>query len=344
VPPELQAQAPASARTAADRARLLELWFARLSPWVSLLMSSLSAAFMDRNEESGAWVVAGAALGFVALILFGLAHRPRASASGAALGRLHKLARFSTMAGSQSLIQNSLFFSAPFYLQASAFTPGQCIFLAAFGAAVLLCSWDPWCARAMLHPLLGPGLMAFASFAAWNAVLPMLGVSHRRGIWMAAGAVAVLVSAAHWLGSAPGLRRLEAVLAGLLLPLLLAALGVKLLPAAPLKLVEIGIGSGVQDRKLLGRTKHFAAPPTKLMCLSAVFAPRGLSEDLVHVWSRDGEPLSRIALSVRGGRKAGFRTWSTQPLPRGARGRYRCELLTQLGQTLGSAETRVGRR
>jgi hypothetical protein len=344
VQPELEVRAEPSEQRRAARTRLLETWFARLSPWVSLVMSSVGAAFMDRSEQQSAWVVGFAALGFVALILFGLAHRPRDSAAASEASRLHKLVRFTTLAGSQSLIQNSLFFSAPFYLQASAFTAGQCIFLAVFGAAILLCSWDPWCMRALLHPLLGPGLMAFASFAAWNAVLPMLGVPHRRSIWLSAAAVGVLVSAAHLLGSAPGLRRLEAVLASLLLPLLLAAVGVKVLPAAPLKVVELGIGTGVHERTLLGQAKRFDRAPEKLACLSAVFAPRGLSEDLVHIWSRDGEQLSRITLSVRGGRKAGFRTWSTQPLPRRAGGLYRCELLTQLGQTLGVTEVRIGRR
>jgi hypothetical protein len=344
VPAETAAAAETSKERRAARKRALETWFARLSPWASLLMSSLSAVFMDRSEQQGAWAVGFAALGFVALILFGLAHRPRDTAAVEELGRLHKLVRFTTLAGSQSLIQNSLFFSAPFYLQASAFTPGQCIFLAAFGAASVLCAWDPWCMRVLLHPLLGPALMAFASFAAWNAVLPMLGVPHRRAIWPSAIAVAVLVSVAHWFGSAPGLRRLEAVLAGLLLPLVLAALGVKLLPAAPLKVVEIGIGTRVAERKLVGRATRFASAPERLTCLSSVFAPRGLSENLVHVWTRDGEPLTRIELSVRGGRKAGFRTWSTQPLPRGARGLYRCELLTQLGQTLGVTQARIGKR
>jgi Family of unknown function (DUF5924)/Protein of unknown function (DUF2914) len=344
VPSESAAVAVTREQRRAARKRWLEVWFARLSPWVSLVMSSVGAALMDRSEEQGAWVVGFAALGFLALILFGLAHRPRATASAPELGRLHKLVRFTTLASSQSLIQNSLFFSAPFYLQASAFTPGQCIFLAVFGAAVLICSWDPWCALVLRHPLLGPGLMAFASFAACNAVLPMLGVPHRRAIWPTALAVSVLLSAAHWFGSAPGLRRLEAVLAGLLLPLVLAALAVKLLPAAPLKVVEIGIGTGVEERQLVGRTTRFASAPERLTCLSAVFAPRGLSESLIHVWSRDGEPLSRIELSVRGGRKAGFRTWSTQPVARGARGVYRCELLTQLGQTLGVTQATIGKR
>jgi hypothetical protein len=299
---------------------------------------------MDRSEGRGALIVGSAALGFVALILFSIAHRPRELAPATQLGRLHKLARFTTLAGSQSLIQTSLFFSAPFYVQASAFTLGQCVFLALFATAVALCTWDPWCARALLHPLVGPALMAFASFAAWNAVLPMLGLPHRRAIWLAAGAVSVCLSAAHLFGGAAFARRLEAVLARALLPLLLAGLGGRVLPAAPLKVVELGIGSGVQERALIGRTKHFAEAPPKLTCLSAVFAPRGLNDDLVHVWSRDGEHLSRIVLSVRGGRKAGFRTWSTQPLPHAARGVYRCELLTLLGQTLGVTQVRVGAR
>ena len=320
----------------------IESWVRRLSPWVSLIGSVIGAAYMDRSQEQGGWIVFWAALGFVALVVVGVTHRPRGDLPDEP-GRWQQLVRFTTAATSQSLIQTSLFFSGPFYLEACAFTPAQCLFVAAFVIAVVVSSWDDWHVWAMLHPLWGPALLSFSSFCAWNAALPMLGMPHRRAIWWAAGAVSVLVPTLQILQGTRGVRRIELLLAGALLPLAMAAFGVRALPAAPLKLVDSGIGTGVVERALLGKAQHFDQPPERLWCLTAISAPRGLSEDLVHIWSHDGEELSRIVLEVRGGRKLGFRTWSKQPLPHAAHGVYQCEVRTGLGQTLGVNRVSIGK-
>jgi hypothetical protein len=299
---------------------------------------------MDRGQEQGSWIVGSAALGFVALVALGFAYRPPNPELSPRRAQLHALTRFAVFSGSQSLVQTCLFFSGPFYLEACAFTPAQCLFATAFVAASIVASWDPWCERALLHPLLGPLLSAFSSFVAWNAALPMLGMPHRRAIWLAAGLVSVLVPSVYLAQRQRHPRLMQTLLAGSVVPLFLAAFGVRALPAAPLKLVAGGLGTGIEERSLVGAARHFETPPPKLWCYSAIFAPRGLHDDLIHVWSHDGEPLSRIELGVRGGRKQGFRTWSYQPLPRAARGRYRCEVLTQFGQMLGVNEATVGPR
>ncbi|HEX6244622.1 MAG TPA: DUF2914 domain-containing protein [Polyangiales bacterium] len=324
-----------------------ERWARRLAPWASLVLSSVGAAYMDRGEEQGAWIVGWAALGFVALVVLGLAYRPPTAELSQRRARLHALTRFAVFSGSQSLVQTCLFFSGPFYYEALAFTPAQLLFALAFALAAIVSSWDPWCERALLHPIAGPLLSAFSSFVAWNAALPMLGMPHRRAVWLAAGLVSVLVPVVHLMsrpprGERPALRRTEVLIAGSLVPLCLAVFGVRALPAAPLKVVDSGLGTAVAERELVGRARHFPTPPGKLWCYSAIFAPRGLSDDLLHVWSRDGEPLARIPLRVRGGRKQGFRTWSYLPLPPHAQGRYRCEVLTQFGQTLGVSAANVG--
>jgi hypothetical protein len=251
--------------------------------------------------------------------------------------------RFASAASSQSLVQTCLFFSGPFYLQASALTPAQCVFLAVFALAALISAWDPWCVRALLHPLLGPALSAFASFVAWNAALPMLGMPHRRAMWLSAALVSALIPLVYLLRERDHPRRFWLGLCGALLPLFLAGFGVRALPAAPLKVVDIGIGTAVVERALVGRAAHLDQAPPKLWCYSAIFAPRGLKDDLVHVWILDGRELTHIPLSVRGGRKLGYRTWSFLPVPRGARGEYRCLVRTQFGQTLGVSAVRIGR-
>jgi len=326
------------------RLRSLEPWIGRLSPWVSLPFSVLGAAYMDRRQEQGSLIVGSAALGFVALVLLGIVHRPRASVLLGRKAQVHGVMRFASAATSQTLVQTCLFFSGPFYLQAAAFTPAQCVFLAAFALAALISAWDPWCVRALLHPFVGPALSAFASFVAWNAALPMLGMPHRRALWLSAGLVSALTPLVYLLREHDHPRRMLMVLGGALLPLLLATFGVSALPAAPLKVVDIGIGTGVVERALLGRAERLDQAPAKLWCYSAIFAPRGLKDDLAHVWRLDGRELNHVSLAVRGGRKLGFRTWSYLPLPAGARGTYQCQVSTEFGQTLGVSTVRIGRR
>lgn len=324
-------------------ARRFAPWLRLLAPWVSLAFSVLGAVYMDRRQEQGSLIVGSAALGFVALLALGFTHRPRTAELPGRRGQVHGLMRFASSASSQSLVQTCLFFSGPFYIQASAWTPAQCAFLAAFALAATLSAWDPWCLRALLHPLLGPALLAFASFVAWNAALPMLGMPHRRAMWLSAALVSALTPLVYLLRAHDHPRRFWFGLCGALLPLFLAAFCLRALPAAPLKVVDVGLGTGIAERSLIGRATALAESPGKLWCYSAIFAPRGLKDDLEHVWQLSGRELTRIPLSVRGGRKLGFRTWSYLPIPAGARGDYECLVRTEFGQTLAVAKVRIGR-
>jgi hypothetical protein len=171
----------------------------------------------------------------------------------------------------------------------------------------------------------------------------MLGMPHRRAMWLSAALVSALIPLVYLLRERDHPRRFWLGLFGALLPLFLAGFGVRALPAAPLKVVDIGIGTAVRERALLGRAARLDQAPDKLWCYSAIFAPRGLKDDLVHVWSLEGRELTHIPLSVRGGRKLGYRTWSFLPVPSGTRGEYQCQVRTQFGQTLGVSAVRIGR-
>ena len=311
----------------------------RLVPWLSLALSLAGAVMMDRSEERGGLIAALAGVGWLALLALLLLHKTPASEKGPrSMGRL---LRFGSAAASQSLTQSSLFFSAPFYFEACTFTPMQSAFALMFVAAVCLTLWDPLCFRVLLHPVAGPSLMGFASFAGANAVLPMLGIAHRTSLWLSAGAVgALILVAGHATGEPRAGKRALAVVAGLGGVLLIG--GARLLPPAPLRLVRATLATNVVQRTPVAASTHFAEGPERLFCFTAVAAPHGLSESLYHVWQHDGDPLARIQVDVTGGRRAGFRTWSRMRLPERATGRYRCTVETALGQTLGSAEARVG--
>lgn len=313
-----------------------------LLPWFSLATGVVGAVWMDRSESSGALMASvGSAASWLVLVVLSLSFRPRAAGGADSTGALHKLVRFSSTTASQSLVQLALFFSGPFYIEAFVWTPLEALFGALFIVTCVVSLWDPLCNRVLLHPLLGPLLLAFSSFVAWNVTLPMLGVPQRTSVWLAAGAVAVaipLVNVAY--GQK---RRLGSLAAGLSIPALLALGGVRALPPAPLGVVSAGIGTRIVERELVDPQQRLASAPAMLVCWTAIRAPHGLADKLVHVWRHDGAIAAEIALDVRGGRRAGFRTWSRLPLPRGARGTYRCDVLTALGQTVGGAKIEIGR-
>jgi hypothetical protein len=316
------------------------VWLERLAPWLSLVISIVGVLMMDRSESKGVYIAVAAAISWIAFVIVALVHRPRRD-SMPPPGRLSLLLRFGSTFANQSLIHYSLLFSAPFYLEACAFTPLQCSFLAVFAVAVVVASWDPWCAWVLLHPLLGSLLLAFASFVGWNAALPMVGVPHHVSIWVSAAVVGLGIPLMNVLNHAARPWRKWSLVAGASVPALLLLGGVAAIPPAPLRIVRAQIGTGVVEREPVGVAQHFPSGK-ELVCFTAIRAPRGLKDDLLHVWSHAGTRLHALPVNVQGGRRAGFRTWSRTRVSSSAPGRYRCDVITTLGQTLGGVSVDVG--
>lgn len=306
----------------------------RLLPWCSLAVSIAGVALMKHDESRGGLIAIVAAVSWLAFVVVALVHRPRAR-SLEGTGRFQKLMRFATTFANQSLIHYSLLFSAPFYLEACAFTPLQCVFLALFALAVVIASWDPWCARVLLNPLLGSLLLSFASFVGWNAALPMVGVPHRISIWLSTIVVAVGIPLVNVISGVVGARRAWSIAVGAATPLVLMVGGIRALPPAPLRVVSAQVGTGIEARQPIGVRDVFPAGTEELVCWTAIRAPRGLKDDLLHVWTLDGSLIRALPLDVRGGRRAGFRTWSRLRVGALGAGRYRCDVRTTLGQSLG---------
>lgn len=308
-------------------------------PWASLLVSIVGVVMMDRSESKGVYIAVTAAISWFAFVAVSLLHRPRRE-SAPPPGRFSLLLRFGSTFANQSLIHYALLFSAPFYVEACAFTPAQCVFLALFALAAVVASWDPWCARVLLHPLLGSLLLAFASFVGWNAALPMVGVPHHVSIWASALVVGLGIPLLNVLNHAARPWRKWSLVVGAGVPLLLVLGGVSAVPPAPLRLVRAAIGTGVVAREPVGVADHFAGV-SELVCFTAIRAPRGLKDGLMHVWTHEGSLLYALTVNVEGGRRAGFRTWSRARVSSSAPGRYRCDVITTLGQRLGGVSVDV---
>jgi hypothetical protein len=278
--------------------------------------------------------------------------RSRALSAGVALQpRWLALLRYFSLVVTQSSVQMCLFFALPFYFRAADVSPGHVdpghgAFLVVLGLFCGISLWDPWSARWLARPLLGPLLPAVATFVGLNVVLPGFGVATHRSLWWASG-VASGATALLWVFGAPAARRAQlraAALGGsVLVPLALWLGAARVVPPAPLRLVRAEFGTRQSGKWIADPVENLAQAPERLICASAVAAPLGLRDQLFHVWRKNGRELARFRLDFVGGRSEGYRTRSwIGPFGDRAEGRYSCSVVTESGQQLGSRSMRIG--
>jgi hypothetical protein len=324
------------------RARLFRLG-RRLMPWVSLAMGVGSALLMDRRPSRAGLIAGASVVGWGLLVALLLLHRIEVARLPQRRQLLLKVAKVGAVAASEWLIQLSLFFVAPFYFVASAWHPGHLVFLAVLALAGALTLWDPLLQVILKRPLTGLALQAIASFCALNAVLPILGLSNRVALWAAALATALslpLVAAA--VAQERRLRAaLQAAAMGVLVPLALLAGAQRAIPAAPLRLVSMEMGTTLEGYQVSAPVHELAEAPAQLVCVTGVWAPRGLRDELFHVWARDGQVTDRVALAVEGGRANGYHTYSIKKHLEPSRGLWTCTVQTGSGQVLGEQAVAV---
>jgi len=324
-----RSDAPPGAPTPSPRWR----WLRRLLPWGSLVLAIVSAVSMDRRPERARLIAAAAVAGWLALGVVALLDQMDLARLGRSGAWLARALRASTAMGAQSLIQLCLFFALPFYVRATA-VPEQYAFVGVLALAAAVTLWTPLCAALLRRPALALVLQGTAAFAALGCVLPLVGVSIR---WSLVAAAAAIVVGAPFVVTR---HRLVATLVTAAL-LTAAALGgtARLIPPAPLRFVSGAIGTHLVARALTDARGVFDTPPERLVCLTAIAAPRGLKDRLHHVWRRDGQRRAEAALEIRGGRAQGFRAWSTQRNV--AAGAWTCTVETETGQEIGRVAVTV---
>jgi hypothetical protein len=312
-------------------------WLRRLLPWVSLALSIASAIWTDRRPERARLIAIAAVVGFVALCAFALLE-------GVDVGRMSRVgswvaraARASAMMGAQSVIQLCLFFTAPFYWRAVTVN-AHWVFMGLLAVAALSTLWTPLCDAVLRRPVSAVMLQGAATFAGLGCVLPLLGVSNHDSLAAATGAV--VVGAPFVVGRGLGRRVLATLVTGLVLAVAALAGAAQLVPPAPLRFVAGGIGTRVVNRELVDARSLFERAPERLVCLTAIAAPRGLKDKLRHVWRHEGTARAEAQLEIRGGRAQGFRAWSYKRNP--APGRWSCTVETESGQLLGRVTVTVG--
>lgn len=323
-------------------------------PWISLLTGVGGAVLMNR-APGRAWVVVVAAVaGWTLLVLLQVLERRRrddreaanapAAVNADTTATRHRRARVALLVSTQIAIQQALLFPLPFYVRAAELHPRHVAFFVVYAAALTAVLWDPLFAAVMARAMGAFAFQAFAAFVGLGMVLPVFGLSNTASLVVAGVATGIAVPLLLLLELRPRAWR-ERLLA---LPAVAVVVGLARLvapfvPPAPLELVHIGIGTGVEARALVGEARELDAGSVhELFCHSTIKAPLGLKDALVHVWRKDGRHADEIALEVSGGRDAGFRTWSRKrslgPSPQGT---WTCSVETASGQVIGRAKVKL---
>lgn len=243
----------------------------------------------------------------------------------------------------QSLHQETLFFSLPFVLAATVWGSSQILFALLVLGAALVTTLD-----GIYHRYVGDrlgGMFAFQAFCAFVAALVVVPLAlHQnteRALTLAALlAVASLLPALMLHVLATPWRRWPR---GLLLLSLALGTAWLLQPAVPLvglKVQALQLTQAVSAEREPGPALQSVSATTLhsegLVAFAAIRAPLGLDEDLYFDWHFEGERIDRIITSIHGGREAGYRTYTRkQNFPAESAGRWRIELRSQDGRLLG---------
>lgn len=244
----------------------------------------------------------------------------------------------------QTLLHGLLLFVLPAYYASATLLSANVLFVALLVVLAVLATFDPWYS-ALVYPRgwLRTLFFLVAVFAALNVALPLIGVPPFTAL-VAGAALAVLAVtptvrrkfALDW-GRAARVTLAAAVIAGTA-----AALGRAFVPPVPLFLAAGTVARDVSEWRPVEPVGG-AIPAAELrgggglVAYTAVYAPAGLRQPIVHTWRHGGRAVTVVHLSpVRGGRREGFRTYSRKATwPADPAGRWRVDVLTSSGQLIG---------
>ncbi len=252
----------------------------------------------------------------------------------------------------QTLYHGLLLFVLPAYFASTTFDGATAPFFALLVAAALVTTIDPcYCALIQPRPWVGRLFFAFSLFAGLNVALPLVGLPP---VWALLGGallaglaltpVFVLPGRSWW--DAAGRAGLSAAVAvGLAWALRTA------IPPAPLHLAGATAARAVSSLAPVDPVGGRVSAATLaawggLVAYTPVYAPAGLEQPILHRWRHEGRVVTTVRLPtpVRGGRTAGFRTYSRKAdFPVDPRGRWTVDVLTERGhQLIGRLRFTVG--
>ncbi|GAB3671860.1 DUF5924 family protein [Salinisphaera aquimarina] len=332
-------------RATGSRIFRLAYRYRRAVPFVSFAMGAASFFLVERQAQLAQWVTGLMLLGWIALLFEGLLCRLLARWFG------ERVPQMAVRFAAQSLHQETLFFVLPFFLATTTWLSGQALFTGMLIVAAAASTVDP----IYLHGIaerrwLFLGYHGFTLFVAILAAGPIM-LSLTTGQSVALASIALGVCALPSFNDAVQARHWSRwfLLAGLSIAMgALSWFGRYWIPPATLRATDLAITTqmDVANRKPGSDHDEFARAALGadgLYAFSAIKAPRGLHQQVLHVWSHDGKVVDRIPLEIVGGdREAGYRAWSHKmSLGKDPTGDWRVAVVTDDGQLIGALRFEV---
>lgn len=219
--------------------------------------------------------------------------------------------------GTQMVHQESLFFALPFFIAATTWNHTQAIFTAALALSALVSVIDPlYYGQLAKRRSLYMVFHAMTLFAVLLVVLPLILLLNTQQSLLLALIVSLLFSIPSLWDSNPDPGWWRMPLRFLLLIALGGALwqARMLIPPAALELNGITLSQQLdREQRSPGASiqtiSEAAMRESGLYAWTSVKAPRGLRENIHHVWIYEGTEVDRITLDIEG-YESGYRAWT----------------------------------
>lgn len=238
------------------------------------------------------------------------------------------------------VLNDMLFFIIPFYFESMTLFSRNItvapilIILAVTANQIYL--YKRWVAR---YPLVSAIFFSLIFFFVLNIIFPI--IFGMRNIWSLSisGSIASLTAILYvypHLGILKSRKNGLLFTAGVVIFFISLWFGRSLIPPSPLRLIEATACETIFNNDPLNPfTANSYEEGERIYFYSAIFAPRGLKERIVHIWYYNGNKFQTVNLKeITGGREKGYRTWSFHTV-REKPGKYAVEVWTAGGQLLG---------
>ncbi|XKH59206.1 DUF2914 domain-containing protein [Halomonas sediminis] len=321
----------------------VESFVQHLKPWRWLwppmaFCAGLGSFFLvDRQQWLGAILALGLLLTWVLLLLESMIRR-------FLVRRGHSsLPQGITAFISQMVHQETLFFTLPFVLVTTVWSSGQVVFTLMVAGMALLSILDPLYFR--LAGRFRSLYFVFHAHCVFLVVLVTLPIMFQLSTGLSLK-LALLAMVTVTLPTFLQLLRDRSTLQGVILfclTLLLAGgawMGRIWVPPTGLWITASALSPSFDIEQRQPQGSIVLTPENLsengLYVYSAIRAPRGLSETIIHEWRHENAVIDRVELDIAGGREQGYRAWShKQNFPEAPEGEWRVDIMTDSGQRIG---------
>ncbi|MEM7037149.1 MAG: DUF2914 domain-containing protein [Bacteroidota bacterium] len=98
-----------------------------------------------------------------------------------------------------------------------------------------------------------------------------------------------------------------------------------------IRVAEAAICENVEHRAPVGAGDHFMSETGRLYCFSKLELPAGETQEIVHVWKRNGEIVNKVNLTVKG---PSWRTKSYKTINENLKGNWSVDITSLEGDLL----------